>query len=205
MATSSSRAIRARQPVMREYVGAARPAGARDIFGEVSVQAEGADSHRDVPEARRFRGAHRRVARHDRRARRVLWPRGDARFAESPAAGRLQLGADAVARAGARDDAAAVEAARAAMADRRHLHLRGEARVACVGARGGALVCRRVRARRAYEPARAERGVPGSREDFARLLRGFDPHRAHRRQIRHGRASQAARRRTAKDSKAKPR
>ena len=116
---------------------AAGAAGARAVREEVSVHAEGPDSHRDVPEARRLRRAHRRAAGHDRRARRVLRPRGDTRFAEGAAARRLQLGADALARAGARDHAAAVEAARAALAHRRHLDLRGEARVARRGAAKG--------------------------------------------------------------------
>ena len=62
-----------------------------------------------------------------------------------------------------------------------------------LGARRGTVVCRRLRAGRTYDGARAERRVPGSREDFAGVLPGVDPHRTHRRQVRHGRASQAAR------------
>src|SRR4029453_8568971 len=120
----------------------------------------------------------------DRGARRVLWARGDTRFAESAAARRLQLGADALARAGARDNAAAVEAARAAVAHRGHLHLRGEARISRMGPRRRALVRRRVRAWRAHDCARAERRLPGSGEDLTRVLRGVDPHRAYRRHIR---------------------
>ena len=59
------------------------------------------------------------------------------------------------------------------------------------GREGELIVRRRVRAWRAHERARAERRLPGSGEDLARVLRGVDPHRAYRRQIRHGGASQA--------------
>ena len=134
--------IAGEMPVMREYVGAARAAGARDVFEEVSVHAAGADPDRDVSEARRLRRAHGRAARLDWRAWRLLRARGHARFAEGAAARRFQLGAHAVARAGARDHAAAVEAARAALAHRRHLDLRGKARLAGVGTRRGADVRR---------------------------------------------------------------
>ena len=50
---------------------------------------------------------------------------------------RLQLGGDAVARAGPRRHAADVEAAHPALADRRHLRLRGRTRAPRVGARHG--------------------------------------------------------------------
>ena len=71
---------------------------------------------------------------HDRRARRVLRPRGDDGFAEGAAARRVQLGRDAVARARARHHAADVESAHPAVAHRRHLGLRGEAGAARSGA-----------------------------------------------------------------------
>ena len=59
---------------------------------------------------------------------------------QARAAGRVPVGGDAVARAGARHHAADVEPARAALADRRHLGLRGDARAARVGPRDGRAV-----------------------------------------------------------------
>ncbi len=56
------------------------------------------------------------------------------------AAGRIQLAGDALARAGARLHAAAVEVPRAALADRRHLGLRGTSEAAGVGPRADARV-----------------------------------------------------------------
>ena len=122
-------------PVMREYLLPLAQEALGDVFEEVSVHAQGADSDRDVSQARRLRRAHGGTARDDRRARRLFWPRGDARFAEGTAARRFQLGADVVARARARHDAAAVETACASVADGRHLDLRGKARVTRVGTR----------------------------------------------------------------------
>ena len=72
------------------------------------------------------------------------------------AAGRVQLGRDAVARAGARDHAAAVGPARAAVADRRHLGVRGEARASRVGPRDGHPVRPRDRSRAGAEAARPQ-------------------------------------------------
>ena len=60
---------------------AARAEGAQDAVGEVRLHAEGADPRRDVPEARRLRGAHAGTAGHDRRARRLLRPRRHAGLA----------------------------------------------------------------------------------------------------------------------------
>ena len=60
----------------------ARPPGDVGDDQALRVHAEGSDPDRDLPEARRLRRAHARPARHDRRARRVLWPRGHAGFAD---------------------------------------------------------------------------------------------------------------------------
>jgi len=84
--------------------------------GALRLHAEGPDPDRDLPEARRLRRPHRRPPRHDRRARRLLRPRGDDGFAAGQAAGRVPVGSDAVARAGTRDHAPDVEPARAALA-----------------------------------------------------------------------------------------
>ena len=75
------------------------------------------------------------------------------------AAGRVPVGGDAVARAGARHHAADVEPARAALADRRHLGLRGEAGARRVGARDGHDVRRHAQPRRDAEAEGPERGV----------------------------------------------
>ena len=127
----------------RRNAGDARvrhPAGAgraEDAVGEVPVHAEGADPDRDLPEPRRLRGPHARPARADRRARRVLRPGGQHRLAEGPRARHVLVAGDAVARADARHHAADVEPARAALADRRHLGLRGRAGASRVGPRDG--------------------------------------------------------------------
>ena len=96
---------------------------------------QGPDPRRDVPAARRLRRPDARPAGHGRRARRLLRPGRHARFAAGAPAWHLQLAGDAVARAGARHHAPDVGAARAALADRGHLGLRGAARAA---RRGGA-------------------------------------------------------------------
>ncbi len=104
---------------------AARAQGARDAVGEIRIHAARPHPDRDFPDARRFRGAHGRPARHDRCARRHVRPRGDDGFAEGPA-GRVPVGSDAVARAGACRHAADVESAGTALADGRHFSLRRE-------------------------------------------------------------------------------
>ena len=70
-------------------------------------------------------------------------------FAEGASARRFQLGRDAVARDGPRHHAAAVESAHSALAERRHLGLRREARPARVGPRDGS-----CRSRARWTPAR---------------------------------------------------
>ena len=131
-----------------------------DAVEAVPVHAEGADPHRDLPEARRLRGAQRRPARHDRRARRLLRPRRHDGLAAGAAAGRVPVGGDAVARAGARHHAADVEPARAALADRRHLGVRGEAaRGPSGGARWTSTFAALLDRDETPEAARPERGV----------------------------------------------
>ena len=136
-------------PVMKNYVPMLAQRVARRAEQAMGVHAEGPDPGRDVPEARRLRGAHARPARHDRRARRLLRPRRHARFAEGARARHVQLGRDAVARDGARDHAAAVEQPPAAVAERRHLGVRGAARPRRLGPRHGHPVRARDRSRRA--------------------------------------------------------
>ena len=67
------------------------------------------------------------------RARRVLRPRRVDGFAAGAAARRVQLAGDALARDRARLHAAALEVPRAALADRRHLGLRGTPAAAAWG------------------------------------------------------------------------
>ena len=93
---------------------------------------------------------------HDRRARRLLRPRRDDGFAAGAPAGRVPVGSDAVARAGARRHAADVEPAAAAVADRRHLGLRGEEGARRVGPRDGPHLRRDAQSRRNAEAARPE-------------------------------------------------
>ena len=151
-----------------------------DVGEALRVHAARADPHRDVPEARRLRGPQRRPARHDRRARRLLRPRRDAGFAAGAAAGRVPVGSDALARAGARRHAADVEPARAALADRRHLGLRREAARPEWGRGMDMDFAGMLNRRRDAEAARSERGVHRRPDDFARVLPGVAARRAPR-------------------------
>ena len=89
-------------PVLQEYAMPLAHQALEHAGGALRVHAEGPDPHRDLPEARRLRGPERRPARHDRRARRLLRPRRDDGLAAGAAAGRVPVGSDALARAGAR-------------------------------------------------------------------------------------------------------
>ena len=68
-------------PVLQEYALPLAHQALEHAVEALRVHAEGPDPHRDLPEARRLRGAQRRPARHDRRARRLLRPRRDDGFA----------------------------------------------------------------------------------------------------------------------------
>ena len=178
---------------------AAGARGAEDAVGEVPVHAEGADPDRDLPEARRLRRAQRsgcpgmigalgacfgRVVTHG--------------LAAGARARHVPLGGDALARAGARHHAADVEPAHAALADRRHLGLRGEAGAARVGPRdGGAVRAGDGAAARSLKLQGSERRLHQARDDRARLLRGLAARRSHRRDLRRGGAAAAAAARTA--------
>ena len=154
----------------------------------VRVHAEGPDPHRDLPEARRLRRAQRRLPGHDRRARRLLRPRRDDGFAAGAAAGRVPVGSDALARAGARHHAADVEPARAALADRRHLGVRGDASARRVGPRrwtSRSPGCSTAARRSSCGP---ERRVSEPEDDLARVLPGVAARRAPRRRVRRRRA-----------------
>jgi tetratricopeptide (TPR) repeat protein len=87
-------------------------------------------------------------------------------------AGRLPVGGHALARARARRHPAGVQAARAAMADRRHLGFRREARAPGVGEAHGRAVRPVAQSRPDAEAARSQRGVHGSDEDLARVFPG---------------------------------
>ena len=93
------------------------------------------------PDARRLRRAHARACRaSSARSARASAASSSMDSPTRAAAGRVQLAGDAVARAGARLHAAAVEVPRAAMADRRHLGLRGASPQSGVGPRADARV-----------------------------------------------------------------
>ena len=109
---------------------------------------------------------------HDRRARRLLRPRRHARLAARAHARRVQLGRDAVARAGARDHAADVRQPRAAVADRGHLGVRGAPGAARVGQGVRRLVRAGAGRRQGHQARRAERGVQRPEDDLAGLLPG---------------------------------
>ena len=133
---------------------------ARHAEQAVGVHAEGADPRRDVPAARRLRGAHARPAGHARRARRLLRPRRHARFADGARAGHVQLGRNALARDGARDHAAVVGQPAAAVAERRHLGVRGAPRPRRLGPRHGHPVRARHRSRTGDQDSATS--IPGS-------------------------------------------
>src|SRR5438270_444947 len=111
--------------------------GARHVLQAVRVRAARTDPRRDLPEARRLRGQKSGPSRPHRRPRHLLRPRRLDGFAAGAAAGRIPVGSDALARAGARHHAADVESARAAVADRRDLGIRGAARAPGVAPRHG--------------------------------------------------------------------
>ena len=112
--------------------------------------------------------------------------------------GHVQLAGDVVARARPRDHAAAVEAARAAVADRGHLGLRGAARAARMGPPDAGAVRRGDGARRRRAARRAEPGVQRSGEDYAGVLPGVARRGAHHRGPRRGRAAARCCARTAR-------
>ena len=136
----------------------ARPGRAQEAVGGVPVHAEGADPDRDLSGARRLRGPQPRSARARRRARRLLRPRREHGFAAGQGARDVLVAGDALARAGARRHAADVEPARAALADRRHVGVRGRPREAGVGRRDGGAVRDGARARAGAEAEGSEFG-----------------------------------------------
>ena len=108
-------------PVMREYAMPLAQNALKTLSAKYNFTPKGPILIEIFPEARRFRRAQPRAARHDRRARRLLRPRRDARLAAGAAARLVLLAGDALARDGARHHAADVEPARAAVADGRDL------------------------------------------------------------------------------------
>ena len=179
-------------PVLKEYAIALAHQALDDDGGALRVHAEGPDPDRDVSQARRLRRQDARPARHDRRARRLLRPRRDARFAEGAAAGRIPLGGDAVARARPRHHAADVESARAAVADRRHFRVRRAARPSRMGAADGLHLRRAAQPRRNHQAEGPERGVSGSKIDIDRVLRSVARRRSSDHDVRPERPEQAA-------------
>ena len=108
------------------------------------------------------------------------------------AAGHVLVAGDAVARAGARHHAADVESARAALADRRDLGLRGRQGAPGVGPRDGSAVRDGAAAEGNAEAEGSERRLHAARNDRARLLPGVAARRSHRHDLRPGRAAPAA-------------
>ena len=166
--------------------------GAQHAVGALRVHAARTDPDRDLSQARRFRRPDRRPARHDRCARRLLRPRGHFGFAQGASARRVPVGGDALARARARHHAADVQSARAAVAHRRDLGLRGEEGAIRVGPRDGRAVRRHAESRRNAEAARSERRVPEPEDDLAGLLPGVASGRAHCQRVRRRGDAQAA-------------
>ena len=178
-------------PVLREYAMALAKQALSTLAARYEFTPRGPILDRDLPQARRLRGPHARPARHDRRPRRLLRPRRHHGLAARPAAGRVPVGSDAVARARARDHAADVEPARAAMADGRHLGLRGKEGARRVGPRDGRHVRRHAESRRDAEAQGSQLGVHQPEDDLARVLPGLAAGRAHRQRLRRRRAAQA--------------
>ncbi len=107
-------------------------------------------------------------------------------------AGRVPVGSDALARAGARHHAADVEAARAPVADRRHFGVRGDARASRVGPRAGRPVRPDAERRVHAEAPRPELRVHRPADDFDGVFPGLAPRRAPRRRLWGRSAAQAA-------------
>jgi hypothetical protein len=107
-----------------------------------------------------------------RRARHLLRPRRDDGLAARASAGRIPMGGDALARAGARHHAPDVEPAHPAVAHRGHFGLRRETGARRVGARNGRGVRRHAEPWRNGQAPRAQRGVPEPQDDLARVLPG---------------------------------
>ena len=98
-----------------------------------TVHPQGADPHRGVSKARRLRRPQPRAPRLDWSARRLLRAGREHRLAACPRAGDVLLGGDPLARARPCRHAADVQPARAALADRRDLRVRGRARTPRMG------------------------------------------------------------------------
>src|SRR5205085_7592176 len=124
------------------------------------------DSHRDLSEARRLRGQESWTARDDRRARRVLRPCRHHGFAHRAASWLVQLGSDALARVDPCRHDPDVEAACSALADRRHLRVRGRPAAAGVGTRHGGDFRTGDEPRQGPEAARSERRIYEAGDDW---------------------------------------
>ena len=178
--------------VMREHAIPLAKEAFAALIKQLRLHAQGPDPDRDVPQARRLRGAHAGAARHGGRAGRVLRPRGHAGFAQGSQARRVPLGRDLVARAGARHDAADVEQPRAALADRRHVGVGRAARPSRVGPGKRLQLPAGARGRQDAEARDPERRVQRPSHHLAGVLPGVAGRRAHRGYPRRGRAAPAA-------------
>ena len=154
----------------------------KTLSAKYQLHAEGPDSRRDFPEARRLRRPHARPARHDWRARRVLRPRRLARLAacarppgsfswqatlwhEMTHVITLQMSNQRVPRwltEGISD-------------------IRGDAGPSRVGTRHGNPVCDGARTRQDPEARGSELRIHATRHDRARVLRSVAARRSHRR------------------------
>ena len=151
--------------VMREYVPALAREALAKLLEALELHADRADPDRGVPAPRRLRGAHARACPGMIGALGACF--GRVVTMDSPqgaAAGRVQLGRHAVARAGPRDHAAAVEPARAALAHRGHLGVGGDAGAARMGPRDGSHLRRRDGAQAGDAAARSQLRVQQSRD-----------------------------------------
>ena len=135
-------------PVLREYAVPLAERALATLSKTYGFTPQRPRAHRDVPAARRLRRAERRAAGNDWCAGRLLRSRRHDGLSAAQAPRHVQLAGDAVARGGARHHAAALEPARAALADRRHFCLRRRPCAARMGPRHGDS-CSRARSTRA--------------------------------------------------------
>ena len=107
----------AEAPVLREYAMPLAQEALKTLSAKYRFTPKGPILVEIFPVHDDFAGTHARAAGDDRRARRLLRPRGVARLAACPPAWIVLLAGDAVARDGARHHAADVEPADSALAD----------------------------------------------------------------------------------------
>ena len=124
-------------PALRHYAVPMVKDAMAQMTARYGFEPQGPILVESLRQARRLRRPHARPPGPAWRPRRVLRPRGHARFAAREAAGVVQLAGDALARDGPRVHDAVVEVPRAALAHRGHFGLRGRPAAARMGPRLG--------------------------------------------------------------------